>query len=167
MLARNDEPTASFARPEQKRTDPETMMASPQGDLARLSADIENRALPETLTQDSDEEFYLQLGAAYFGRHLEPRSVFLTPLRDPAKPWLGPFPCSDGLSGPFALQQTCFAALRTVVSGSAALHLGQRLAVELRDPATQLAGASADVRALGDELRALARAHGFHTDDPR
>ena len=86
---------------------------------------------------------------------------------NPAKPWLGPFSCSDGISGPYVLQQTCFVALRSVIDGHAAYHLGQRLAVELRDPATQLAGASADVRVLGDELLAFAHAYGFHADNPR
>ena len=117
--------------------------------------------------EDSDEEFYQRLGCCYFGSRLSPKSPLLMSPRDPAAPWLGPFPHTDGISGPYALQQACCDALCSVMDGTAALRLGRRLAVELRDPATQLAGASADVHALGSELLALARMHGFHADNPR
>ena len=116
--------------------------------------------------KDSDEEFYLGLGASFFGNCLEARSNLLLPPLHPAKPWLGPFPTCSGLSGPHALAESCFQALKRVVAGPTALKLSRSLAAECRDHASFLAGSLSNEQLLGDQLLSLACSRGLFTGDP-
>ena len=83
----------------------------------------------------------------------------------PAAPWLGPFACAHGLTGPYALLTAATNALRACGSCSRPAALAGRLTEAERERATLLAQTHTGLNALGRELLELGRSLGYPEAD--